>query len=76
MLVVRVRVTAGARREKIEKTKDGFVIAVREKAERNEANERVRAILAREFGVPPKAVRLERGARSPGKIFRIGLPRS
>lgn len=70
-MLVRVRVTPGARREKMEKTTDGFAIAVREKAERNEANERVRAILAREFGVPLSAVRMKTGARSPAKTFEI-----
>lgn len=70
-MLVKVRVRPGARREKVEKTAQGFSIAVREKAERNEANERVRAILAREYGVPVSAVRMKTGAHSPVKSFSI-----
>lgn len=70
-MLVKVKVTSGARREKVEKGKTGFTISVREPAERNEANDRVRAILAREFKVPVSAVRFVSGARSPGKTFSI-----
>lgn len=74
---VRVKVTPGARRESVVKTGEGeYEISVREKAERNLANSRVRAVLAAKFGVSEKAVRLVNGHRSPSKLFRIEAPRT
>lgn len=69
---VRVRVHPGARRERMEEIKPGvFEVAVREEAERNEANERVRTLLARHFHVTLRAVRLVSGRRSSSKSFEI-----
>lgn len=69
---VRVRVTPGARKEKFEKLRDGvFVAAVREKAERNEANDRVRALIAGEYRVPVAAVRIVTGQRGANKVLTI-----
>ena len=71
-MLVKVRVSPGARREKVEKTKEGFAVSVREEAQDNAANERVREIVARECRVPLSAVRLMKGHRSPSKTFAIG----
>ena len=70
---VRVKVVAGARRERVEEGKGGaLIVRVREEARRGEANERVRQLLALHFGVPVRTVRIVSGARSPGKRFAIG----
>lgn len=70
---VRATVRPAARREKLEVIRpDAFEISVREKAERNEANERVRVLLARHFRVHTKAVKIVSGQRSSRKIFEIG----
>lgn len=71
-VLVKVRVTPGSRRERIERTPQGWRISVREPAERGAANERAREIIAREHGVPLSAVRLAKGHHSPVKIFSIG----
>lgn len=73
-MLVTIRVTPSARREKVEKTARGFTIAVREDAQDNRANDRVREIVARELGVPISTVRMVKGHHSPVKTFAIETP--
>ncbi len=71
-MYVHVRVVAGTRKEKVlKKTETEYEIWVREPAERNLANGRIREILAVEFGVAPSAIRLLTGHRSPSKMYTI-----
>ena len=71
-MYVRVRVQPGAKKESIEQVSETeFRVAVREKAERNLANGRVRELLARNYGLENRDVRLVSGHRSPNKIFDI-----
>ncbi len=71
-LSVRVKVHAGARKEKFEKASDGvFAVAVREKAERNAANARVRTLIARHFKVPATAVRIVAGHHAKSKLLKV-----
>lgn len=72
MKLIRVRVTAGARRESVKKRKEGvYEISVREEAKDNGANRRAVELVAMEFGLPAKAVRIARGHRKPSKLFRL-----
>ena len=71
-MYVRVHVIAGARKECITKHKDGVLyISVREKAERNMANKRIREILAQEYGITLAQVTLLTGHRSSSKMYSI-----
>jgi len=70
-MYVKVTVHAGARKERVEKIPKGFIIHVKEPAQRNLANRKVAELLARELGVPESAVRLVSGHRSPSKIFSV-----
>ncbi len=71
---VRAIVTPAARRESLEKVKPNvFAIRVRERAERGEANERVRALLARHFRVRIQSVQMVSGHRGRKKTFEILL---
>lgn len=71
-MLVRVKVTPGARRERCEKEKTGcFIIAVKEPAERNAANRRVRELIAMHFKVPIAQVRMKTGARGKTKTFEV-----
>lgn len=71
---VRVVVTPGARRERVESLADDrFKIAVKEPAVGNQANERVRAILATLFHVHKKDVRPLTGMRGKNKMFTLVL---
>lgn len=69
---IKVHVTPGVRKERIEQKGVGtYTVAVREKALHNEANTRVREIVAEMHGVPKTRVRMTRGARSSRKVFNI-----
>lgn len=71
-MLVSVRVRAGARKESVEKTGDNrYRIAVREEAEGNRANDRVRTLIALEYAVPTTRVRIVKGHHSPGKVMEI-----
>jgi len=73
-MYVRVVVTPDAKKEKVSKVKDTeFHIAVREPAERNMANIRVRELIAYEFGVPVTKARLLTGHRSRVKIVDVDV---
>ena len=71
-----IKVTAhpGNRKESIEEIgEQAFVIAVREPAERNLANGRIRELLALRFEVPVSSVRILTGHRSRSKMVSIDL---
>jgi uncharacterized protein (TIGR00251 family) len=71
-MLVRVNVKAGARREKfVELMKDSFTVDVKEEAERNQANNRVRALIALHFRVPLKEVMIVSGHKNPKKTIRV-----
>ena len=74
-MFVKVKVQAGAKREVItKKSKDSYIISVREKAERNLANKRICEIIASLFSVSIKNVRIINGHQSPTKMLSINLP--
>jgi uncharacterized protein YggU (UPF0235/DUF167 family) len=69
---VRVRVKAGARKELFSAVDETlFTIAVREPAEQNRANLRVRTLLAEYFEVTPRQVKLLTGHHAPHKLYEI-----
>lgn len=71
-MYVKVRVRVGAKNEKVTKVKDkGFHIEVREKAEQNLANTRVREIIAQEYNVAIGKIRIIYGHHSPSKIISV-----
>ncbi len=73
-MYIKIKVTAGAKKETIEKVADDhYKISVKQRAERNMANSRIIEILADIFKVNPKQVRLINGHHSPSKIFNIGV---
>lgn len=73
-MYIKVKVTPGARLEKIEKkSKDHYLVWVREKAERNMANTRVCQIMALYLGVSRKSVRIISGHQSPSKILSVNI---
>jgi uncharacterized protein YggU (UPF0235/DUF167 family) len=69
---IHVKVSAGVRKESfVKKSKDHFLISVREKAERNMANARVLELVAEYFNVPTSKVRIINGHRSPSKLLVV-----
>ncbi len=71
-MYLKVQAMPGAKREKVTRiAEDRYLIAVREPAERNLANGRIRTLVARECGVQEGSVKLISGHRSPHKIFSV-----
>jgi uncharacterized protein YggU (UPF0235/DUF167 family) len=71
-MYIKVKVKAGAKEEFLEqKSKDHFDVSVKEKAERNMANNRVIELVADFFKLPRGKVRIISGHHSPGKILSI-----
>jgi len=71
-MYIKVKVTAGARKETFEKISDDhFEVAVKEKAERNMANKRVMELVADFFELPIGKVKIISGHHSPGKILSV-----
>ncbi|MBP9669662.1 MAG: DUF167 domain-containing protein [Candidatus Pacebacteria bacterium] len=69
---VRVKVTAGAHREKVvEHDAVTFDMYVKEPPQGGMANKRVMRLLAERFGVDLRAVRMETGYQSRNKTFSI-----
>jgi len=72
-MYVRVHVFPGSKSEKIISQKDTLLIYVREEAKMNQANRRVREIVAEHHGVELSAVQLLTGHRSTSKLFSIDI---
>jgi uncharacterized protein YggU (UPF0235/DUF167 family) len=70
---IRVRAKTKARAETILEERDTFYIAVKEKAERGEANARIRQVLAERLHCNPKQLRLVKGGTSPSKTYLLTL---
>lgn len=71
---IRATVETDAGRESIKKIEEGhYEVAVKEPAENNRANHRVRELLAAELGVPLYRVHLMRGHRHSSKLFLISV---
>lgn len=71
-MYVKVRAFPGNKREVVQKISENmFEIRVKEPAERNLANQRIRELVALEYAVSPKQVRLVSGHRSGTKIVDV-----
>lgn len=71
-MYIRINATPGAKKEQFKQVApDRYHIHVKEPAERNMANNRIRELLARELGLTEGVVKLISGHRSPHKIFSI-----
>ncbi len=73
-MYIKVRVKVGVKKESFEKIKkDFFEISIREKAERNMANDRLRKLISEHFSLPLGKIRLISGHHSPSKIFSVDI---
>jgi len=71
-MYVRVHVAPGSKREQIAEGKEGILlITVREPAEGNQANKRVRELVALRLLLPLSKVRILSGHHSPTKLLTI-----
>jgi uncharacterized protein YggU (UPF0235/DUF167 family) len=73
-MYIKVKVQTGAKREVVtKKSDDHYLISVREPAERNLANTRIREIISSLFNISVKSVHIISGHQSPSKIISILL---
>jgi uncharacterized protein len=72
-MYIKVLVTPGAKKEKVEGKGEALVIAVKEPAMGNRANDRVREIIAERQGVPVGKVRILTGHRSRVKMVSVSI---
>lgn len=71
-MYLKVKVKANSKREELVKISENtFEISVREKAERNMANNRVLEILSFELKIPINKIRIINGHQSPTKLISI-----
>ena len=75
-MYIKVFVTPGAKKEKIEEKGETLAISVREPASGNRANDRVREIVALREGVPLGKVRILTGHRSRAKMVSVTSERA
>ncbi len=74
-MYIKVRVKPGMRKEEVNKiSEDHYDISVKEKAERNMANNRVCEIIADKFRLKKSAVRIINGHHSNSKLLSITMP--
>jgi len=71
-MYVHVVVQAGAKHEHVEKLSETrFKISVKEVAKQNQANLRIRTIIAEQYGVPLATVRIINGHQHSSKLLSI-----
>jgi len=71
-MYIKVKITPNAKKESLEKISDDhFNISVKEKAERNMANNRIIELIAGHFGVSSSAVRIINGHHSSSKMLSV-----
>ncbi|MBP7006716.1 MAG: DUF167 domain-containing protein [Candidatus Pacebacteria bacterium] len=71
-MYIKVIAITGAKKEKfIEQSTDHFEISVKEKAERNLANNKIIELLSQKFKVGKGKVRIINGHRHPHKLILI-----
>lgn len=71
-MYIRINAVPGAKKEQFKQiSADRYHIHVKEPAERNMANTRIKTLLARELGLREADMKLVSGHRSPHKIFSV-----
>lgn len=71
-MFIRIYATPDAKREELTKeSEEAWRISVREPAQGNLANDRIRALVAREFGVSSASVRILTGHRARSKLISV-----
>ncbi|MEI7810164.1 MAG: DUF167 family protein [bacterium] len=72
-MYIKVVAKTGAKKENlIKKSEDHFEISVKEKAERNMANDKIIELLALYFNVSKKKIRIINGHHHPHKLLVVG----
>lgn len=71
-MLIHVKIFPDSNEDYVEAKSDvSYVVKVREKAERNEANLKMRQILAKHLNIEQHRIRIVTGHHSPSKIIEI-----
>jgi uncharacterized protein YggU (UPF0235/DUF167 family) len=71
-MYIRAKITPSAKKEVFRQiNKDHFEISVKEKAERNLANNRILELFSIHFRLPKNKIRIVNGHRSPTKLLIV-----
>jgi len=71
-MYIKVIARAGSKKEVVlKKDETKYEISIKEKAERNMANDRIRQILSEIFMLPKSKIRLISGHHSPSKMYSV-----
>ncbi len=70
-MYLKVSASPRSKREEVAEKGSTLLIKVREPAERNRANTRVREIVAERYGVPVSQVRIVNGHHSSSKLLSV-----
>jgi len=73
-MYIKVFVTPGAKKEKVEEKGETLLISVKEPAMGNHANNRVRELIAQRLGAVVGKVRILTGHRSRSKMISVTSP--
>ena len=72
-MYIKIVAKTGAKKESLtQKSKDHFEISVKEKAERNMANDKIIELVSLYFKVPIRKVRIINGHHHPHKLLVVG----
>lgn len=73
-MYIHVKVKAGVKKESlVVKSKTLFHVSVKEKAERNMANNRILELISEYFKVPKNKVKIINGHQNPSKLLSLDL---
>lgn len=70
-MYLKVKVTAGAKKESFEKKGENFVVSVKEKAQDNRANSRVLELLSEKLDIPKNKLRIVKGHKMGSKLVEV-----
>ena len=71
-MIIKVKVKTNSSRQKIEKfDSDRYIVYVKSKPEDGKANMELMNLLAKEFGVPAKAIHINFGRTSDEKLIEV-----
>ena len=72
IMLIRTKVFPESKKEEIiKRSKDSFLIKVKEKPEKGIATKKVKEILADYYNLPKEKIRLIKGSKDRSKIFEI-----
>lgn len=73
-MYIKVMVVANAKKESfVQKSENSFIASVKEPAERNLANKRMLELVAGQYGIDQKKIRIVNGHHHPSKLLSVDI---